>query len=98
MKFPIGSIKERASSTELSNFDCTMYTEGKYQVNMKYLKCTNTRSFFSAIIAFSVFFVRAPLVFQVCNIDLINTSTIPGNKQDNIPLGNEQSNQSCFLL
>lgn len=30
-------------------------------------------------------------------IDLINTRTIPGNKQDNIPLGNEQSNQSCFF-
>lgn len=71
LKFPIGSIKEKASSTELSvlsNFDCTMYTEDKYQVNIKYLKCTNTRSFSSAITAFSVFFVHAPLVFQVCDI------------------------------
>lgn len=71
IKFPIGSIKERASSAELSvltNFDCTMYTEGSYQVNMKYLKCTNTRSFSPAIITFSVFFVHTPLLFQVCNI------------------------------
>lgn len=39
-----------------------------YQVNLKYLICTNTRSFSSAIITFSVFFMHAPLVFQVCNI------------------------------
>lgn len=52
-----------------------------------------------AITAFSVFCSAcSSSVSGLQYIDLINTSIIPGNKQDSIPLGNEQSNQSCFLL
>lgn len=51
-----------------------------------------------AIIAFSVFLSACPSsVSGLQYIDLINTSIIPGNKQDSIPLGNEQSNESCFF-